>query len=119
MKKEQPDDETVIRPFAAYLTETNRGRTHTDLSQTLHDLTEQVLLLGKEGSMTLTVKVGVMDADAGQLKVTESISTKMPQPTPRTSIFFADGDGNLSRNDPNQMVLGDIKAVETELREAK
>lgn len=108
---ENENEERRVRPFAGWLTETNRGRTHADLSDGLHQLVETVLQLGKPGELILRVKVGVLDGDSRQVSVAESVQVKLPQPEARKSIFFADDDGNLSRTDPAQLSFGDIKVV--------
>jgi len=105
-------DDGQIRPFAAYLQETNRGRTHADLSKQFHELIGEVLDTGKPGSLKLEIKVSADDAEGRRLVVVETVTSKLPQPDPRKSIFFADDDGNLTRNDPNQLPLGIQLATE-------
>lgn len=104
-------DDLQIQPFAAYLQSTNRGRTHTDLSNLLHELIGEVLDKGKAGSLTLVVKVEPDDVDARRLLITENVTSKLPQPNVRKSIFFADDTGNLTRKDPSQLEFGDIQPV--------
>ena len=111
MPTEQPENEHA-KPFATYLQQTNRGRTHADLSEQFHELIQVVLETGKAGTLTLTVKVEADDADARRLVLTESVRSKLPQPTPRKSIFFADDTGNLTRNDPAQLAFGDIQVID-------
>lgn len=115
------DSEPVqVRPFAAYLTETNKGRTHNDLSEGLHALTEEVLRTGKPGTLTLTVKVEADDTESRRLVVSETVTVKPPKPTARKSVFWADSDGNLARTDPGQLSFGDIHvAGDTTTQEAQ
>lgn len=105
-----------IKPFAAFLTTTNKGKTHAELSERLHELIGKVLDTGKSGAITLTVKVAAEDADARRLTVTETISVKLPQPDARKSLFFADPTGNLTRQDPLQMSFDDspVRGVPSE-----
>lgn len=107
------DDARRIRPFAASLQEMDRGRTHADLSEALHDLTAAVVEHGKAGELSLRIKVAPLGADTTQLKVTAAVAVKLPRPEPHPSIFWADDDGNLSRNDPQQLAFGDLHAANT------
>lgn len=113
------DDHPKVRPFAAYLTETNKGRTHTELSEGLHELTAEVLRTGKKGSLTLTVSVEADDAESGRLVVSELVAVKPPKPTARKSVFWSDQDGNLARTDPAQMTFGDIRVADKSERKAQ
>lgn len=118
-KRSSDDDGRTVKPFSAYLVATNKGRTHRDLSEGMVDLTEEVLRTGKQGSLTLTVNVKVDDAESRRLVVSETVALKMPKPTARTSVFWADGDGNLVRADPSQLAFGDIAAVPDDVKEAQ
>jgi hypothetical protein len=108
-----PAEETPVqvKPFAAYLTATNGGRTHTQLSEGLHHLVDEVLRTGRMGTVTLTVSVKADDVEARRLIVTEAVAVKLPKMDPRKSVFWADDDGNLARSDPSQLSFGDITAV--------
>lgn len=107
------DDQPVIRPFADFLREHDRGRTHEDLSEALHELVQAVKDTGKAGAVVLTVKVAPLGKDStDQLKVTSAVTTKKPASEPRPVIFFTDTDGNLTRHDPNQLAFESLKAVD-------
>lgn len=107
------DAESAVRPFADFLRETNRGRTHDELSTALHDLVAAVVDTGKGGALTLTVKVGRLSAtDDHQLTVVEDVRLKLPTAEPRKSVFFADAAGNLSRSDPRQLAFESLRSVD-------
>lgn len=108
------EEDKHIKPFGLYLKTTNRGRTEADLSAKMHELIEQVLETGKKGTLTLTITVDADDADARRLVLTEKVVSKLPQPDPRKSIFFADDTGNLTRNDPSQLTFDGIAVVKEE-----
>lgn len=105
------DDEPHIKPFASYLTETNQGRTHSELSEKLHELVEAVLRTGKAGTLALTVKVDADNVDNRRLVISEVVVAKLPTGPARKSVFWSDDKGNLVRNDPSQLQFGDIKPV--------
>lgn len=95
-----------IRPFNEFITETNRGRTHDELTLTLHDLVEAVRQHGRKGTLTLTISVAPLSKnDDSQFTVTEEIKVSAPKPDPRPSIYFADREGNLTTKDPQAMTF--------------
>jgi hypothetical protein len=95
-----------IRPFAEFITETNRGNTHAALSAGLHDLVEAVRTHGRAGTLTLTVKVAPLaKGDDSQFSVAEEISLKAPKADPRPSVYFADRAGNLTTSDPSSVTF--------------
>lgn len=106
------------RPFAEFIVQTNRGRTHDRLTKALHDLVASVTETGKGGEVLLKVKVAPLKKGAsGQLEVSEVVTTKLPQSDAPVSIFWADGDGNLSRTDPNQPVITGLEVVPAKAQE--
>lgn len=114
------DQEPQVRPFAAFLQETNKGRTHSELSDRLHELIGAVVETGRKGTLTLQVTVEhTKNAADNQLSVTEQVKLALPKPDVRTSIFFADSEGNLTRTDPDQMSFGDLKVAGHTERQAQ
>lgn len=106
-----PADDTVIRPFADWLREQSSGKTHEELSVALHDLIGRVTDTGKKGSLQLTVTVAPMKGDVSMLVVGDEIKLRIPEHDRKTSIFYPDRDGNLSRRDPNQLEFESLREV--------
>lgn len=107
-----PDDDVVVRPFADVLVELSGGRTHTELSEQLHELIARVRDTGKKGSLTLTITVSrVKNAAENTLTVSDDVRAKLPAHDRNVSVFFADADGNLSRKDPNQLEFESLREV--------
>lgn len=99
------DSETSqTRPFADILLALNRGRTHTELSVGMQELVAAVEDTGKKGSITLTINISPTKSE-GVLEVTEAVAVKSPTHTRAASLFYADDDHNLVREDPRQMTL--------------
>lgn len=93
-----------IRPFRDFISETNRGRTHDNLTAELHDLVDAVRQFGRKGTLTLTITVSPLaKGDDSQLAVTEEVKTAKPAAAPRPSIYFSDRAGNLTTSDPNSL----------------
>jgi hypothetical protein len=113
-----------VRPFAAFLQEQSRGRTHLELSEQLHALIAAVAETGKAGSLVLRIDVKpISPGDTSTLTVTDAITVKAPKADRPKSIFFVDGTGNLSREDPKQPVLEGLRVatptIPTQLRSAR
>lgn len=99
-------EEPVVRPFAEFLVQQANGRTHTELSEALHQVVAAVKETGKAGKVQLTVDVKPMSkSDDRALIVTATCAIKTPRVDAPTSVFFIDAEGNLSRTDPRQMTL--------------
>jgi len=103
--------DTPIRPFADWLREQARGHTHEELSEALHDLVARVRDTGKKGTLQLTVAVELMKGSDNALMLKDEIKLKLPEHDRDTSLFFADRDGNLVRNDPNQLEFESLREV--------
>jgi hypothetical protein len=80
------------------------GAVLTDLADAMREVTEAVQLSGKAGGVTLRILVQPAGA-RGAIIIADDIKTTLPKLDKVTSIFFADDNGNLVRNDPNQREL--------------
>ena len=56
---------------------------------------------GKPGTLTLNIRIIPTKGD--HVGVIDSVTVKAPQPDRPESLWFVDHDGNLTRNDPNQI----------------
>jgi len=96
-----------IRPFTAILAELRDGHVVVELSQAIHEAMAAVKEHGKAAKIHLTVEIkplgtkGVSDA----LEFTAEVATKLPKADPPSTLFFADADGNPSRNQHRQRDL--------------
>ncbi|GAA1909199.1 hypothetical protein GCM10009737_07970 [Nocardioides lentus] len=105
------EDEVVRRPFADFLREQSRGSTHNELTEGLHDLIAAVVETGRKGTLTLTISVAPMKKDTERLLVSDLVKVSKPQPDRKESLYFADDNGNLTRNDPNQPTFESLREV--------
>lgn len=111
MTKHPNDDQPRIRPFTSFLREHGRGRTHDELGEGLHDLIGRVKDTGKSGSISLTIKVEPMKKDDRMVVVSDKIAIKLPEHDRPAGVWFTDHDGNLTRNDPDQMSFDELQDV--------
>lgn len=103
---EPTEDQHRVRPFADILVELDGGRTHNELSQAFHELTEAVHEHGKKGAIQFTLSMDpISKSDSETVKLSASVVAKKPKGDPRSSIFFIGDDGNLTRDQPGQMHL--------------
>ena len=100
------------KPFATFLMEHKRGALADELAEKLQEVVAAVTEHGKNGSITL--KLAISPAKDGfTVFVSDEVSAKVPQADRGGSIMFPDANGNLHRQDPNQMELTPLKAVPT------
>lgn len=99
------------RPFSDFIREQNRGRTHDELSDGLRDLVARVEDTGKKGTITLTITVEPLKGNEACLTVSDEIKLKLPEHDRGSSIFFRGTDGNLQRDDPNQVTFDFLREV--------
>lgn len=104
-------DVAPVRPFADFLREQAKGHTHEELSEGLRDLVQRVQDTGKKGSVTLVVTVEPMKGGGAALVVSDEIKLKLPEHDRDSSLFWADADNNLIRNDPNQLSFDSLREV--------
>ena len=105
------DDLAVSRPFADWLREQAKGKSHDELSDGLRDLVQRVRDTGKKGSIGYRVTVEPTKGVSGALTVSDEIKLSMPEHDRAASLFFVDGDGNLVRDDPNQLQFDSLREV--------
>lgn len=105
------DNDTHARPFADFLREHGRGRTHDELSDALHTLISKVKDTGKAGAVSLTVKVEPMKKDDRMVVVSDQIKVKLPEHDRPAGVWFVDKAGNLTRNDPDQLSFDSLREV--------
>jgi hypothetical protein len=98
------------RPFADWFLEHRKGHPHREMGLRLRELAEAVEETGKPGTLTLTIKVEPMKGGGPALVVSDKIALKAPEDRPG-AVNFVDKNGDLIRNDPNQMSISDIRDV--------
>ena len=94
----------MARDFAQVLGEMAYGRTQEELTEKLGELVERVQETNKSGTLTLTIKVGMSGENTVELS--DSVKTKLPEFSRPRSLFFVEGEGGLTRQDPRQRSFG-------------
>jgi len=102
----------VDSAFMSLLQQHRHGEILSDLSESIRKVTQAVQDSGRGGSITLKIDIRpASKGRAGALVVEDEIKEKMPTEDKTGSIFFADKNYNLIRDDPNQTVL-ELRTVE-------
>lgn len=101
------DQDTQPREFAAFLLETNKGRSHAELTRALAALVADVQRSGKPGSLTYKLTVKPQPGNEQMVIVVDQIVAKAPAAERASSVFFIDDDHGLVRNDPRQRSIFD------------
>jgi hypothetical protein len=102
------DDGRQVKPFAATLQELGGGTVAARLAEQLQELTAAVIDTGKKGTLTLQLTVAPLKpGNVSNLVVTAKTLLKAPEDdnAAPSSVFFTDGAGNLTRDDPRQPAL--------------
>lgn len=106
-------------PFSQQMTYLNKGTLNDELTEVLADVVKAVRETGKAGSLTLTLKVSMFNkADENIVKISPSVSSKIPEGERAETIMWSTADGDLLRNDPHQPI-NELKQVETQNTEHK
>lgn len=96
-----PESGTELAPgdvteFVSVFIQLGKGRIQQEATNALHEVVEAALATGKKGG-SLTVKIKVEPLESGAVSLIPDV-TSSPAKDPAGTIFFADGEGNLSRD---------------------
>lgn len=110
----------AVMEISALLIDHLNGRSHEEISREFHQLVEAVQAHGKKGVLTIafTVEPPASGTDGAPIGILIESAVKAPKPSPLKAIYFVDGEGNPTRQDPRQMAfdLRDKTAAPTEFR---
>ncbi len=91
------------RAFLNIITNHKGGGVITELSAALKQVTAAVQQSGRVGKVTMTMELRpASKGTIGTLIFNTKVKATAPEFEPPSSIFYADADFNLVRDDPNQ-----------------
>lgn len=99
-----------MRLITDILRDIRKGRVIEEATTTMNDVVRAVDETGKEGSVTITIKIKPSKHGGPEKTILAEVKAKKPIAEIPPAVFFSDNDGDLHRIDPNQ--------EEMELREA-
>lgn len=111
------DDDGQVRPFASILQEIQSGQAHDEVSKAFRDLILAVEDTGKGGKLTFTLDVKPLKSGDGVLVLTPAHAVKLPQHDRKASLFYATKDGNVTKDNPNQLAFENLKVIENDTTE--
>ncbi len=95
-----------VRPFTDTLRDLRRGHTLEELGEALNTVVAAVRKTGKAGAITLKLTVSpASKGDIDQVRISDVLTTKVPELDRASTIFFATVENNLQRTDPRQQEL--------------
>lgn len=103
------------RPFTDTLRDLRGGEVLDELSAKLNEVVGAVTTTGKEGKVTLTLKLKPMNNGA-MLQIDDDITASVPKPATGGTVMFPTPENNLSRRDPRQPDLPGVMVVENKDR---
>jgi hypothetical protein len=95
--------------FSEFLQDVRRGMTEAELTEALGELATEVSKTGKAGTITYTLKLSA--GAEGQIIVDDAIKVATPLPNRASTLFYLADEG-LSRRDPRQLSLADLRDTE-------
>lgn len=103
----KPKPEEIPAPSNAFLQVLQThdgGEVCNELADAMRECSAAVALSGKPASLTLTAKFSPAAKGAYALTFA-ALKVKLPESERTASLWFADENGNLTRNDPRQKEL--------------
>ena len=85
-----------VTDFVVVLTQLDKGRVQVEASKALHECVEAAILHDKKGG-NVTIKIAVNPLESGAVQLVADVTSK-PVKDPAGTVFFADGEGHLSRD---------------------
>lgn len=114
MTDTEKDVDDQVRPFASVLQEIQSGQAHDELSKAFRDLILAVEDTGKGGKLTFTLDVKPLKSGDGVLVLTPAHAVKLPQHDRKASLFYATKNGNVTKENPNQLAFENLKVIESD-----
>lgn len=102
-----------FRDFQDILTDLDDGAVHERLTAKLRDVVNAVREAKLSGSLTLKITI---TPEGRQFIVNPKITANIPTAKTGITMFFADEDGDLRKDDPKQVPLKHVNARPGELR---
>ncbi|MCH8530328.1 MAG: hypothetical protein LAT65_05710 [Saccharospirillum sp.] len=97
---------TEVTPFSEQLSYMAKGSVNDEATEKLAELVKAVRTTGKKGSITLKIDVSMLDkASEDAMRLVGSVTAKLPELENPTTVMFSTHDGDLLRDDPEQMAL--------------
>lgn len=106
-------EEKQVTNFSQQIAYINKGSLDAEASEGIARVVKAVRETGKKGSITITLAVSMLNTrDENAMKITPSIKLSIPELDKAETIMFSTHDGDLLRDDPDQIQM-DLRVVNT------
>lgn len=95
--------------FVDVLQDLRYGTLHDELTEKMQEIVNACINTGKAGSLTLQIKL--KPGKSGELELTDTIKSTVPELEKGSSIMWATQEGNLQRQDPRQITIEGLKDI--------
>jgi hypothetical protein len=109
-----------MRLITDILRDIRKGRPVEEATMALADVVRAVDETGKEGSVTITLKIKPSKHGGPEKTLIAEVKAKKPIAEIAPAVFFSDGVGDLHRVDPSQeeMPLGEVSRTDKPVMDA-
>lgn len=104
-----------MKPFTDTINQLRFGKLSEELTEKMHQLTEQCMT--HYGAGTLTLTLALKPGKGGQVEVFDEVKLKLPKEERSSTIMFATPENNLQREDPRQLKLEGLRRVDKDTGE--
>jgi hypothetical protein len=94
-----------MNKFVETLMNTERGKVANECDASLTEIVRSIRERGGKGSLTLTFSLKMAGSGENAMELTAMVKKVLPDRGRMSSIFYANKDNTLQRNDPNQEEL--------------
>lgn len=98
----EPINAATGTAFGKTLADLSRGAALSECSEALQSIVKAVKETGLKGVLSLKINVEQMKDEDGTVQLTYEVTSKIPKPATKATIFFATDDFVLTREDPRQ-----------------
>ncbi len=88
-----------------------KGRCLVEAQTKLQELVKTCMATGKTGTLTIKLEIKPTDDD-GVVEIGDDCSAKPPKPSTPKSLFYADDQGALHREDPRQPEFAEVTQLD-------
>lgn len=106
MKKTNDSAPPIDEAFLNILREHKKGAAISDVSAGIKQVCAAIQHTGKPGKVILEISLKpVSNGEIGTMALQHKVKVTLPEASQAATIFYADEDMGLIRNDPNQATL--------------
>lgn len=83
-----------------------------ELSEKLQECVDATAEVGKQSTLSFTLKIALLDGNPDVVQILESVSHKPAEHDRKKKLMFRDSQGKLTRSDPNALSFENLATVQ-------